>query len=225
MKHKIVWFEKKFGYSEIIALVAIGFSLIAIWQAHLSRKDARLISRLDLRPNIRLSSDFKRIKIAKKINQKEIKEKGPYFLIENNGSLDAIQLEVQIFMYNYSPEKGGLKGGVTASMYHWVIEKLPPLKSKVFPINEWIYTQPTAHPPLWTCVLEIRITYRRNPDLHKFLKRAFYFVGPQDFWVSESDRSTLNTERYKPIVRAVIGKKAWEFRLRYHDILHDNETE
>lgn len=222
---KIVWFEKKFGYSEIIALIAIIFSLSAIWQSHLVREDARLISGLDLIPNICLTSDFKRIKIAKKPDLKEIKEKGPYFLVENKGPIDAIQLEVQMFIHKYSPDTGRLKTGITSSMHHWVIEKLPPLKIKVFPIDDWFYMQPAATSPFWHSVLEIRLSYRRNPDLHKFSKRAFYFVGPQEFWVSERDYSTLNTERYIPIVRAAIGEKAWEVEWRYNDILHDNESE
>jgi hypothetical protein len=214
----------KEGLSNFLAIVALFISFLSFYQSCLARKEARLISGLDLRPDIRLTSDFKRIKIAKNIG-KEIQEKEPYFLIENNGPIDAIQLEVQMFMHKYSPDTDRLEQGVTGSWWHWVIEKLPPLKSKVFPIDSGIYIYPTSTSPSWHYVLEIRLSYRRNPDLHMFSKRAFYFVGPQGFWVSEHDSSTLNTEQYIPIVRAAIGGKAWEPMWRYNDILHDNEAE
>lgn len=221
----IVWFKKKLGYSNIIAIIAVIFSLIAIYQSHLTRKDARLISGLELRPDICLTSDFKRIKIARIVDEKEIKEREPYFLIENNGPIDAIQLEIQMFLHRYSPDTDRLEGSITWSTDNWVIEKLPPLESKVFPIDRWYYTQPAANSPYWHSVLEIRLSYRRNPDKHKFSKRAFYFVGPQEFWVCESDYSSLNTERYIPIVRAATKGKAWNSKWRDYDILHDNETE
>ena len=127
-----------------------------------------------------------------------------------------------MLLHKYSPDTGRLESGIAASMYHWVIEKLPPLKSKFFAMDSWIYTQQFGTSPVWYSVLEIQLSYRRNPDLYKFSRRTFYFVGPQGFWVNESDHSTLNLEPYISIVRAAIGEKVWEPKWRYYDILHDN---
>jgi len=219
----MIRFERKFGYSEVIALIAVGFSLYAIWQASSAREDARLISGLDLRPNISLRSDFKRIKISRKPDTKAIKEKAPYFLITNQGPIDAIQMEVQLFIHQYSQTTDKLGKTVTSSCYHWIIEQLPPLKSKTFTIDTWIYGQPAASPASWNSVLEIRLTYRRNPDMHEFSQSAYYFVGPQEFWVSEKDHSSLNTERYRPIVKAAIAQRL-DFPRRRSDILHPRDN-
>lgn len=220
----MIRFERKFGYSEVIALIAVGFSLYAIWQGSSAREDARLISGLDLRPNISLRSDFKRIKISRRPDTKAIKEKAPYFQITNKGAIDAIQMEIQLFICEYSQAVDKVGKDITTSFYNWTVEKLPPQESKVFPVDDWIYIQPTATNPLWKSVLEIRVTYRRNPDKSKFSQSAYYFVGPQEFWVNEKDHSSLNAERYRPIVKAAIGRQSRDLEWFHSDILHLQEN-
>lgn len=189
-------FERKFGLSEIIALIAVVISTIAIRQSHLARRDARILDKLDFRPTLSLRAQLHGIdKIPAHIN------------IKNKGAVDAIQVQIKFYFLKYLPYKKKVGAAATGSDLQWTIDRLPPLKQVNIKINETSLATllPAINTEEHYRILEIFLTYRRDVDLRKYSESAFYFVNPEGKWVGEQS-SSLNPETYNPIKEAVFNQ-------------------
>jgi len=190
-------FEKKFGVSEIIALVALAFSGVAIWQSHLTRNDTKILNKLNFRPTLALQAKLKKTNntIPAHLN------------LINKGPIDAVQVQVQFYFHKYSEEQQKVVISGWDSGQQWTLDRLPSLKQVNIGVNELSLKGmlPALSDHEKYCrILEIRLNYRREVDLKKYSERAFYFVNPDGEWVSERD-STLNSDFYKEIKEAVFG--------------------
>lgn len=210
---KFFQFEKKFGWAEIIAIIAFVVSGWAIWQSNLARNDARILNKLDFRPTIALRAQLKKInnKIPAHIN------------IQNKGPVDAVQVQIQFHFLRYLPNKKKIGGTMTGTDFKWAIDRFPPLKQKNIKISESSLNTllPTIDSEKHYRILEIRLNYRREVDLKEYSESAFYFVSQEGKWVNETS-SALNSEIYTPIKEAAISRfKVKLDMLDHSDTLHE----
>jgi len=184
-------FEKKFGYAELLSLIAIIVSALAVWFGYLARQDSRIISGLELKPSIKVNANINKNKFEKY-----------HILIHNSGPIEALQLEAKLITHRYFEKTKDIRVSGTGSESSFAIAKLEPLKTAIFEIPEhFLYVNAMLHEPKEHNVLELRVTYRRSPDFMIFSESAFYFVNPDGLWVSESS-SSLNPEVYEIVKQA-----------------------
>jgi hypothetical protein len=182
-----------------LQLIGVGLSILALyvsWRAYdnsvLARKDARAISGLDLKPKISLNTLFK-----------EINKIPPHYVISNNGPVDALQIEVQLISHRYRKDISKIKVSTTGSDERKIIPKLPPLTNIAFKFPElWLDVNARIEQPPEHNIMEIRISYRRPPDMMKYTESAFYFINKEGRWVAENDNS-LDKDIYAPIKNAM----------------------
>ena len=195
---KLVHFEKKFGWSELIALLAIILSGLAIWQSYSALNNARILNKLDFRPTLSLRAQLY-----------EINNKIPaHISIKNTGPIDAVQLQIQFYFLKYLPTKKQVGIAATGSDLQWTLDRLPPLKQVNIKINRIALTDmlPSIRSEEEDYrILEIRLTYRREVDLKKYSESAFYFVNQEGRFVSENDNS-LDPEIYTSIKDAAFKR-------------------
>ena len=188
---KLFRFEKKIGWPEIIAFGAIIISGIAILLSYWAWQDSRAISGLDLKPDIKLDARLNKAKY-----------KIFHVVVFNSGPVDAFQLEIHLIHHRYFKEfkKIRISGGGSETRYS--IPKLVPLKQEAFEVKEnFLYGQALLQKPPEHNVLEIRLVYRRAPDMSQFAESSFYFVSPDGLWVGEHS-SALVSDVYNPIKQA-----------------------
>jgi len=194
---------KSFGIisSFIIAFISLFFSFksLDIAQRSLSvsegvREDSRKVEQLDLKPEIRFNTEFRRI-------------------------IDAVQIVVE-FMAHYYDLSGDrfISTGGTEELTK--IVNLPPMQSRSFEISEhFLNVNSRLHEPLQNNIIEARISYRKDPDRELFVKRALYFINPEGRWVTEIDNS-LEGEEYLKMKEGVL-ERFIDFDYYRGDILHD----
>jgi len=208
---------KSFGIisSFIIAFISLFFSFksLDIAQRSLSvsegvREDSRKVEQLDLKPEIRFNTEFRRIN-----------DIPPHFTISNLGPIDAVQIVVE-FMAHYYDLSGDrfISTGGTEELTK--IVNLPPMQSRSFEISEhFLNVNSRLHEPLQNNIIEARISYRKDPDRELFVKRALYFINPEGRWVTEIDNS-LEGEEYLKMKEGVL-ERFIDFDYYRGDILHD----
>jgi len=152
------------------------------------------LSKLDFRPIIRLDTLFR-----------SAGKTPPHLTVTNIGSIDALQVKIQMYSHRFFPETGEIQVIVQDSTNNIFIEGIRPQESRAFKFNNtWLNVSARLETPVQNNVIEIRITYRRPQDLKEYDESAFYFVNPDGLWASEKD-SSLNTEFYETIKVAVFG--------------------
>lgn len=189
-------FEKKFGYSELIAIFAVILSISALYQSYTARKDTRAITKLDLTPNLRMDITFRENNSYKS-----------YVVIENAGPVDAVQFEFQYSILQIS-SVGSTTGraSITGIEHPKKIENIGANKITTFPLPvpsiPWLIDMLKMKCDLnGGNVFETVISYRRESDLKQYAHRAFFFLNPEGQIVSEYDNS-LPKNIYEPIIRA-----------------------
>ena len=184
-------FEKKFGYAESFSLIALIVSAFAAWFGYLARQDSRIISGLELKPEIKVNAN---------INKNKFKDFR--IILHNSGPVDALQLKAKLIAHRYYEKTKNIRISGTGSETIFAVQKLEPLKTVIFEVPEhFLYVNAMIQEPKEYNVLELRIDYRRPPDLKSFSESAFYFVNPDGVWVSESS-SSLKPETYETIKNA-----------------------
>ena len=186
-------FEKKFGWSEVIALVALLFSIgasLLSWKAH---NETRFLNELNFRPTISFRTEFD-----------EFSSKSPHFTITNVGPVDAIKLQVQVTVLKYIPKLKKIMMASPISNPDWFIRRLSPLKPETIEFNNLVFDSvlPEVNESPTNRVLEVQITYHRDVDLKKYAEYFFYFKTLKGKWVDEND-SALEPIIYNPIKNAV----------------------
>lgn len=184
----------KWGWiSVVLSLLAIGASAWAALVSWQTRRDVRAIEGLDLHPVLRLRTTFKKIK-----------DIPPHFTVFNDGPVEVRQLDIQLVSYRYSHENLDVKSALYESDQRHVVPRLLPLSRVSFPMSEhWLYGDARGQEPPHHNIMEIRLTYRRPPDMRRFVESAFYFVNPDGAWVREHSQS-LTPEVYEPLKAAAL---------------------
>lgn len=163
-----------------------------------SYKTSRLIAGLELTPTILLRATFYKIKNVP-----------PHIRITNNGPIDANMVELQLEHIRYKEDKDGngkISMRMSASEDKIVIKKLSTLQPPtMIPIpDKWLNMDrlEILHSPLEHNILEIKVTYKRYPDMMEFTRRYYYFINPKKIWVPEDD-NTLTPKVYEKIKRVI----------------------
>jgi hypothetical protein len=166
--------------------------------ANESHKTSRLIAGLELTPTILLRATFYKIKNVP-----------PHIRITNNGPIDTNIVELQIEHIRYKEDKDGngkISMRMSASEDKIVIKKLSTLQPPtMIPIpDKWLNMDrlEILHSPLEHNILEIKVTYKRYPDMMEFTRRCYYFINPKKIWVPEDD-NTLTPKVYEKIKRVI----------------------
>ncbi len=190
------------------ALAACG----AIWQSSLARNDTRILNKLDLRPILSIRSRLQ-----------ENTNFPTHILIQNNGPVDAIQLQVSISILKYFPKIEKVRLVMTSSDLQWTIDKLPPLKKHAIKVNLGVIdSMLPAFEHKEYRILEIRLLYRREVDAREYSESSFYFVSPEGKWVSERS-SALDSKVYEPIKKAAFQRFSAQLdMIDISDPLHDS---
>jgi hypothetical protein len=154
----------------------------------------RTIAGLNLTPQLQLHTSLNLIKNYPR-----------YFNIKNAGPTSALQLETQLITYQYEIKNGKERvNSLFGTEEKYQLEELPPFKDKTFIISDYyLDVNARIQKPLQNNILEIRISYRRHPDMKKFTESAYYFINPEGKWVSENNGSLI-PEIYNPIKKAVL---------------------
>lgn len=192
-------FEKKFGYAELFSLIALIFAGIALYQSFLSRQDTRLISGLDLKPIIKVRSEF-------------YKNKDNLYgvTVYNEGPVDALQIEAALISHRYSDKTNDVKVSLISTETSFFSETLKPFKKIIFPVPaHFLYGNAMIEEPRTNNILQFKITYKRPPDFKSNTESAFYYVDPDGIWVRENSNS-LTDEKYRHIKKAVESTLARE---------------
>ena len=203
--------------------VPLGISLVALlisgWAALLSARNSEVTSRLsklDFRPILRLNTLFVSVgKIP------------PHWELTNTGSVEAVQVEVQMISHRYFPAKQMIQVSLTGSEETTSIPKIAPQETKscVFP-NGWLDTNARLQDPPQCNIMEMLLTYRRPQDLKEYSESAYYFVDPNGFWVLETS-SSLKGELYESMKAALLKINRRTpgsiYRKWDGDLLHPNE--
>ncbi len=179
----------------VLSILALGVSWQAYRNSVVARKDARAISGLDLRPTIGLNTQFTKIAGMP-----------PHYIVSNNGPVDALQLEVQLISHRYHKNVDAIKISVTGTDQRKVVPKVPPLSSIAFRFPDlWLDENARIEQPPEHNVMEIRISYRRPPDMTQYIETAIYFINKEGYWVPENS-SSLDKATYEPIKKAMYAK-------------------
>jgi hypothetical protein len=178
-----------------ISALSLIVSGIALFFAILAREDTRDIHKLDLKPQINLRTYFgKTDKLV------------PQLTVENEGPVDAVQIDVQILSHRYDESSKSIKVSTYGTPQNWKIPKLSPFQFKTFLFSEhFLNINARLQKPVQHNIMEIRLSYRRPSDMRLFKESAYYFVNPEGRWVPEGDNS-LEEESYEAIKRAVFKK-------------------
>ena len=161
-----------------LSVLAIGISLWAVINSHLSRTQERALAKLDLRPEIHISA--------------WLDGSSPHLRIWNTGPLEAIKLRVVLFRHTYLEKegKGKIAASISESNVKFLFEKLEPYTTpKVLSIRPGFIKDAKTIPPPRSHIIEIRITYHREQDLKLFDFSSFYFLNSDGHW---------RTEKYMP---------------------------
>jgi hypothetical protein len=181
----------------ILSGIAILISVGAFIVSGLSYCDSRKLSKLDLRPSIRLQTQFKPVgKIP------------PHFTVINKGPIDAVQVQVEMYRHCSRPDFKRMTISKHFSMHDKSVKKLEPGDQKSFKfIKSSIEVDDISCRPLEpeNNILEIKITYRHPQDLERLYdESAFYFVNPEGSWVNERS-SSVTSEKHEAI-KALVQK-------------------
>lgn len=183
--------------SHSISLISLIISILALFAAYNANRLTRLTEGLDLKPAIIFKAWF---------NQND--KNSPYFVIKNEGPIDAQQLEVAFSVWRFSKElrrpltvAGGPSSGCT-----FEIPILKAKESKVFKIPDLLEKEAqinadAAH----YATVEARIEYVRDPDKKKFVERAFYFLNDEGHVVGLYDNS-IKDEKFDDLKKFVIQR-------------------
>ena len=188
--------EKKFGWSELIATIALLLSFLAFRQSCSVRNETKFLNKLNFRPTISLRAYFN-----------ESLGKTPHFTITNVGPVDATELQVQVTVLKYVQKLQKIMMTSPISNPDWFIERLPPLKPKTIEINKFDRSQfksllPAFKESLTNRVLEVQVTYHRDVDRKKYTEFSYYYKTLGGQWVDEND-SALEPLIFNPIKNAV----------------------
>jgi len=209
----------KIGLSNFIAFAALVLSFVSIGQSCLARRDAAKVNKLDLRPELTVYARLYQDGTAT-----------PYIDITNKGPVDAVQVEIGLYVLRYSPERKKIMLGGTTGELQWTFERLPHLKATTLKVSELdLYS---LFPALdseekGNQAVELRLTYRREVDLKQYTASAFYFMNEEGRFVSEGDPS-VDSEIYEPIRKTVFTKQAVLTRRNFpliENILHEAPAE
>ena len=131
-------FEKKIGWSEIIAIGAVIISSFAFLLSYWAWQDSRAISGLDLKPEIKIDARLNKAKY-----------KIFHLVVFNSGPVDAFQLEVHFIHHRYFKKlnKIMISGGGTETKFS--IPQLAPFKRETFAVVDSGLNLPPI--PVQTC--------------------------------------------------------------------------
>lgn len=224
IKKVLGWLKKNWNLCPpiLISIFAFGGAIWANYIANNANKIASKnydltlkLSKLDLRPIIRLDTLFK-----------SIGKTPPHLSLTNIGPIEAQQIKIKMLSHRYFLKKNEILISGSNSMNDIFIEKIEPQKIKSYKFREgWINTNARLQNPPQHNIMEIQITYRRPQDLEEYSESAYYFVNPEGFWVGEKS-SSLDSELYESIKSAILNidkeenyiYKEWE-----RDKLHSNK--
>ena len=195
---KLFRFENKIGYSEILAIFALLFSIFALYRGCSVERDNRALSHLDLRPHLRLNSSLK-----------ETNDIPAHFTLYNAGPVDAIQVEIQLSILEFSTETDFTsRVAIMDAENPIIIPKLVALSRKSFklPLKWAINSCSLSKPPKYN-VVEVLVKYLREADRKSYADRAFYFFNPDNRLVTEYDNS-LPKKVYDPLIKIAHNSKS-----------------
>lgn len=178
--------------SLLIAYSSLNVAREALKVSQVARDDVRAISKLGLEPKLELDTNFRT-----DIGYPRA------FWITNSGPVEALQIEVHLITYRYDGSIIKVVGYGTGTDEHYQADKIDPFRSGFFPFKEiFLDVNARIQKPAQHNAFEIRISYRRPPDMTYYTESAYYFVNPDGDWVNENNGS-LVPERYNPIMKAV----------------------
>lgn len=188
--------------SQIISILISIAALYFAWEANKisrhNRTDLRAIERLDLTPVIQFRAHFGSVE--------------PFFEITNLGPIEPVQIEIQLFELRYNPDVGEIKFAITGSEATWKFPKLNLNKSKQIKIPKewyspkiWLDKSKVTKLPIQNFVVEVLVSFRREPDLELFEKRAFYFHDAKGNKVKENN--IPHKVEYAEILAAVLNSR------------------
>ncbi len=159
--------------------------------SYLAKQDARLISGIELKPEIKVDAHINKNKFKKF-----------FVLLRNQGPVDAHQLEAKFITHQYYEKTKKIQVSGRGSDTTFTIPKLSPFKDVTFEVSEhFLYGNAMLQEPKEYNILELRISYRRFPDYPKFSESAFYYVNPDGLWVGEYS-SSLSSDLYERLKQA-----------------------
>ncbi len=194
--------SKKIGYIKysttlIPILISITALIISIYTCHRENELAGLY----LEPKLVLFSNFKSNEIT----------------IRNLGPVTAVQLEIFTISYNY-------RRVYKAIDYTWSniaeIKELPTFEEKKLSFHI-----PTSTPIVdnkeepHIKAFEIRLVYRRPPDMKLYIRSAYYFLDSNGNWVNETSE-TVNSSTYN-IVKQAIMRESRSADLDIFSLIYD----
>lgn len=176
-----------------ISTFALIVSVYAVYVTTQARKDARAVAGLDLRPALALDSQLR-----------WVKDIPPHYTVTNNGPVEVVQLEIQPISHRYAGDGDELTLTSYTSEERQTVMSLAPLSDVSFRISDQSLAEAARKiKKLKYNAMEIRLTYRRPPDMRKFVQSAFYFINPDGRWVEESNAS-LKPDIYDAVKEAVL---------------------
>jgi hypothetical protein len=201
-------------------LIPIVISVFALKTAMEAKDDARKIYLLDIWPELQIQTSLN-----------PIKNHASGFTVKNRGPVKAVQLKIALIAYRYQNGSGRESSSfVIGSDQQYELKELASNERKVFTISDSVASNARFQKPEHFNVLEIRLSYRRESDMNKQTKSAYYFINPEGKWVSEND-SSLTPKIYDPIKNEILSRSQgadWSISImegHRSDPLHLIETE
>jgi len=189
-------FWKNYGIS-IIAIIISGFSIYYAWEANTiskeNREDYRAVEKLDLNPKILLQARFT-----------SIGKSPPHITIKNIGPIEAKQIKARLIELRYLPNPKPRLAAITSSEDTFDIPDISHDRHYSFKISgKWNYAyfdriSKDTNIPIEHFIIEVFISYRKEPNLAPFNLRAFYFCRKDGDIIPE--RGINDNETYKDIL-------------------------
>jgi hypothetical protein len=176
--------------SDWISIVAALIATVSLGISFFARRDARALSKLGIRPEIRIRADF----------DEKNEGKNPFLTIYNTSPVDIVQLELHSGMVCVSAQSDQVTWGTTAPRVK--VDRIEGNNAKVIPIADFNASanlrlqQPK---PGELCAISLLLVFHREPDLRTYIKRAFYVLDAAGAIVHETYVSD-------PAVRKLITK-------------------
>ena len=207
LKSWLTWF-RAWNYkviSQVLALIISVFSLYYAHEANLisenNRTDIRELNKLNIMPIIDL-----------RLHLDSSNKTPPYIEITNSGPIDIIQLEIKLIELRYSTKKEKIHLAGSGSDVNWKFTSLNVNQSRQIEIPspwfEYNYYEKLSklnNEPIENIVIEAYISFRREPNLKLYERRAFYFLDSDG--KIKNEKNIYDIPKFQYILTAVLETK------------------
>jgi hypothetical protein len=163
---------------EWISIGAVLIAAVSLVISVFAMRDARALSKLGIRPEIRILADF----------DEKNHGNNPILTVYNVSPIDIVQLELHTGMLHLSANSNEIEWGTTAPRVK--VDRIAGNDAKVIPIAEFNASgnlrlfQPAKPGELHAVAL--LLIFHREPDLRTYIKRAFYVLDATGAIVHEA---------------------------------------